>query len=145
MKGFLVLIGMLGTLTSCVQAQTPAPLSALRAYYGITLCIDDSTYSFVRTDLPPWEFAGVVAHEAKHREQRTRFKNCQAFAKWHSTPKGMLESEAEAYMTGLCAEVALGADRATREQEFTERIERQLGGELNRLDIVQALHRWDCP
>lgn len=114
---------------------------------GVTLCYNDQTFSFVRDSLPRDVDSVVRVHERKHREQAARFGNdCARWIAYYNTPVGMLESEAEAYMTDLCVAVSLGADPITVRQDYAEKIARYFGSGANQLSIREAMAKYDrCP
>lgn len=110
----------------------------LSGYLGVTYCFQGKPYSFISTELNDWEEVATRAHEAKHREQARRFDSCEAFTRWHQTPKGTVAAESEAYHAGLCAAVARGADPIALRQSYVDRIVRLLGSEANRHEVDRA-------
>ena len=150
MKGFL--IPLLLVFASPLMAQDrltnglprgAITYSEMRDFLGISFCMDGKGYTFILDGLSPTEAADVRAHEAKHREQYRRYPNCAAASRWLNTPRGAMESEAEAYMAGLCVSVAAGLDKLTLMQNYAGRIERLLGSEINRVEIIQAMQKYD--
>lgn len=118
----------------------------LASLYGVTICYKDRGYSFIQTGLSAMDEADVRVHEAKHREQYTRYKSCNAFVKYYTTPKGRMASEAEAYHAGWCVAIKMGADSTSRRNLYVQTIEHELGGEMNRLQIIQEFVKYDpCP
>jgi hypothetical protein len=116
-------------------------VSRLTEVYGLTVCFEGKGYSFISThSIPLNEVQATVVHEAMHREQYERFASCRDFDKWYETPKGMVETEAEAYAAGYCA-IKGGEDPIELFQSYVNRIER-LVGTINRLEIVTTLHRY---
>lgn len=109
---------------------------------GVTVCTEQQTRSYIASDLSENLEAEVKAHEHKHVEQRGRFPSCAAFLNAYRTPRGTLEMEAEAYVAGFCVAITRGADPIPLWQSYAERIERQLGGEVNRLMILQTMQKY---
>ena len=112
----------------------------LSGFLGITFCTERGVYMMVRPDVPPDQYAATVAHEEKHVEQYHRFPSCTAWQQNYATPKGKLMSEAEAYGADLCVLVGLGYDKLTVLQDYASRLERTMGGEVNRLEITTTIN-----
>lgn len=110
----------------------------LASLYGITVCYEGRGYSFIAANISEIEAADTRAHEAKHREQYTRYKNCQEFDEYYKTPRGKMEIEAEAYAAGYCVAVEKGSDPVSLLQSYAERIE-FLVGSINRFEILTTL------
>ena len=77
---------------------------------GVSFCRDEGGFYLVKGGLSAMDRAATEAHEAKHLEQYGRFKDCKAFYKYYDTPAGKLAIEAEAFATGWCVLVGMGAD-----------------------------------
>ena len=114
----------------------------LSGFLGITFCTERGVYSMVRPDMPADQYAATVAHEAKHAEQFHRFPSCDAWQQNYATPKGKLMAEAEAYGADLCVLVGRGYDKISVLQDYATRLERTMGGEVNRLEIVTTINRF---
>ena len=144
MRAALLLLLALAFSPAC-HAQTDSTrvvmVSRLTEVYGLTVCFEGKGYSFISTHaIPANEVQATTVHEATHRNQYERFDSCRAFDKWYATPKGMLETEAEAYAAGYCA-IKGGEDPIELFQSYVNRMERLIGT-INRLEIVATLHRY---
>lgn len=117
----------------------------LASWYGVTVCHNGMGYSFIASNLAAIDSAATRAHEAMHREQYTRFPSCDAFIRYYQTPRGKLQSEAEAYHAGWCVSIRMGADSVSLRQAFIEQISRYFGGEVNQLEIARDFDRYRCP
>jgi hypothetical protein len=148
---FTVLLLLAFAATACAQ-MTPAhsegrrkintevSYTDLAGFLGLTFCTDKGVYTMVRPDMPPDQYAATVAHEAKHVEQFHRFPSCDAWQQNYATPKGKLLAEAEAYGTDLCVLVGRGYDKLNVLQDYAGRLERIMGGEVNRLEVLQTIN-----
>jgi hypothetical protein len=77
---------------------------------GVAFCRDTGSFYLVKGGLSDLDRIETTAHEAKHMEQYTRFKDCSAFYRFYDTPKGKLEIEAEAFAAGWCVVTKRGVD-----------------------------------
>jgi hypothetical protein len=82
----------------------------LATLHGVAFCRDQGAFYMVRGGISEIERRSTEAHEQKHLDQHTRFKDCKAFYKAYDTPRGKLEMEAEAFAAGWCVQVGMGAD-----------------------------------
>lgn len=150
---FLVLqAGSMAAQMVAVRAQGPAPetveVSRLAALHGIAFCRENGAgFFFVRGDLTDDEAADVTAHERTHLAQHRRFPSCAAFNAWYKTPRGMLESESEAYARGWCVSVARGADANALRSAYVQILYMSyLGGGTPVFEIAQTFERYArCP
>ena len=102
----------------------------LRQVLGFTVCNNNRGYSFVAAGLSAIDRADVEAHELKHKEQIARFPNCAAFDKFVKVQRNDMEIEAEAYATGLCVSVAMGADKISLLRLYAQRLSMWITGNL---------------
>lgn len=82
-----------------IRAQDTEPMVMVRAALGWTACDHEGVVrSWVRTDLPPEQFAEVARHERVHREQAARHPSCAHYEAWlKGHPERLMPLEAEAY------------------------------------------------
>lgn len=108
-----VLLGCAAVLLmACAQGVETIRVDRMGGYSGITFCLPGkAAVSMLNLDV--WGTADMVttpAHEAKHREQFTRWPSCQAFHRYFRTTTGYLSTEGEAYAAGYCAGRNFGLD-----------------------------------
>ena len=111
---------------------------------GVTFCYQGQAYSFINSRQDGTELADTRAHEAKHREQVARFRDCKTFDDYYHTPVGMLELEAEAYKAGACESIKRGIDPATVEQWSVQTLYRWMGGGTPLFTILEAYRKYPC-
>lgn len=148
----LVLVqGCDGQMISLVRGMMPSSdktvsYQFLSQVYGITFCYNGKGYSLVSTSssLDSIEDLDTRVHEAKHREQYTRYPSCEAFDAYYHTPKGRLESEAEAYHAGNCASIKAGKDPQELEATSIRRMWLWMGGGTPIYELVEAYRRYPC-
>lgn len=140
-----------GQMVALVRDTTPAEPSLTYRYLsrveGTTFCYHGQSISLLNltSHMTPLEEADTRAHEAMHREQHARAGGCEKFEKIYRTPKGMMESEAEAFHAGACVLIAAGGDAATIEATYVLRIyQTYLGGGTPIQEIVEAYRRYPC-
>ncbi len=94
-------------LTGCVPAMQGSDLAG---YAGVAFCTGrNQSVAFINVDvLSTSDLITVPPHEAKHREQFTRFPSCKAVRRHYRTGTGRMQMEAEAYAAGYCAGVKAG-------------------------------------
>ena len=122
------------------------PASSLPAtptgFTGYTFCRNGLAESWVRADkIGSAEMDEILAHEAVHREQASRFPVCEDWLKSVTSAKKIIEAELPAYCAQLKVAVAHGGNRAELTREYAFRIAAQSGAMENRLDIRQIFSR----
>ncbi len=114
-------------------------------FEGYTFCRNGLAESWVRADkIGTPELAGILAHEAVHREQAARFSTCEEWLASLTSARRIIEVELPAYCAQYRVAVKEGADAEGLAREYGFRIAAQSGAMENRLDIITAFRR-DCP
>lgn len=103
----------------------------LREVLGFTVCNNGQGYAFIVAGLSEMARRDTEAHERKHVEQIARFPSCEAFDKFVRVEKNNMEIEAEAYATGLCVSVAMGADKISMLRTYAQKLSLWIRGDLS--------------
>jgi hypothetical protein len=139
----LLFVALFALMGCSLEAQVPSFAAA------VTYCNEageaESAFKHTVFRNPAW-LAAVLAHEAKHREQISRYPTCKIAQMFYDfSIQVRLDNEAEAYCTGLHAGVAAGGSREDYLEYTIRSMERSfLWFGVNHYEIARALDKHGC-